>query len=77
MAAYERAMASLPSFRERAGQRAMAQEVARALATAQLGETGQTPLRSIAVVQAGTGVGKSAAYLLVGAAIAMARRTRD
>lgn len=76
MAAYERAVGNLPSFRERSGQRAMAQEVARALATAQLGETGEAPLRSIAVVQAGTGVGKSAAYLLVGAAIAMARKTR-
>lgn len=76
MAAYERAVGNVPAFRERAGQRAMAQEVARALATAQLGETGEAPVRSIAVVQAGTGVGKSAAYLLVGAAIAMARKTR-
>ena len=76
MAAYERAVARLPFFREGAGQGAIAQEVARALATAQLSEIGEAPQRSIAVVQGGTAVAKSAAYLLVGAAIAMARKTR-
>lgn len=76
MAAYDQAVAALPGFRQRLGQRVMAQEIARAFSEAQLGETSDTPERRVAVVQAGTGVGKSAAYILVGAAIAKARGTR-
>mgnify|MGYP003575512368 CR=1 FL=1 len=74
--AYDEAVARLAGFRPRAGQRAMVQEVARALASGELGETPQEPVRAVAVVQAGTGVGKSAAYLTAGTAIAKARKTR-
>jgi ATP-dependent DNA helicase DinG len=76
MTAYDRAVAALPGFRQRLGQRVMAEEIARAFSEAELGEASDTPTRRVAVVQAGTGVGKSAAYILVGAAIAKARNTR-
>lgn len=74
--AYDTVVGRLGGFRERAGQRAMVQEVAWALSTADLGDTAAEPARAIAVVQAGTGVGKSAAYITAGAAIAKARGTR-
>ncbi len=76
LAGFDRVVGAIPGFRPRAGQRAMALEVARAYATATLGETSETPVRAIAVVQAGTGVGKSAAYTSVGIAIARERKTR-
>lgn len=76
MKAFDAAVATLPGFRLRAGQRTMAQEIARAFATAELGETQDSPRRAISVIQAGTGVGKSAAYISVGVAIAKARKTR-
>ena len=63
-------------FRARPGQREMAQATARAFAAATLGETQDVPQRAIAVVQAGTGVGKSAAYNAVGIAIAKMRKTK-
>lgn len=72
MESFDRAISRVPGFRERAGQREMALEVARAFATADLGDV-ENPTRSYAVVSAGTGVGKSAAYLSVGVAIAKAR----
>lgn len=74
--AYEKVVASAPAFRRRDGQRAMAEAVAHAFAHADLGEVQETPNRQLALVQAGTGVGKSAAYLSVGAAIAKARGKR-
>lgn len=74
--AYDAVVGQLDGFRPREGQRAMARESARALAGGELGETPGEPKRAIAVVQAGTGVGKSAAYISVGAAIAKARDTR-
>ena len=68
-------------FRSRAGQRLMAQQVARTFSSATLGkvddESGEdAPVRSIAVIQAGTGVGKSLAYCAPAIALALARGTR-
>ncbi len=71
-------------LRSRGGQRRMAEQVAHTFARAQLGkveaEDGDSapapPARSIAVVQAGTGVGKSLAYSVPAIAMALARGTR-
>lgn len=68
-------------FRSRAGQRLMAEQVARTFSAATLGkvdeESGEAaPTRSIAVIQAGTGVGKSLAYCAPAIALALARGTR-
>ena len=66
-------------FRDRPGQRLMAEAVAEAFAGATLGKVGDDddpPVRSIAVVQAGTGVGKSLAYCAPAIAVALARNTR-
>ena len=68
-------------FRSRAGQRLMAQQVARTFSSATLGkvdeESGEAaPTRSIAVIQAGTGVGKSLAYCAPAIALALSRGTR-
>ena len=65
-------------FRSRPGQRLMAEKVAETFAAAQLGklEEDEEPQRSIAVIQAGTGVGKSLAYALPAIAMALERGTR-
>ncbi|MFN9725917.1 ATP-dependent DNA helicase DinG [Acidovorax sp.] len=68
-------------FRSRPGQRLMAEQVARAFSSATLGkvdeESGEAaPTRSIAVIQAGTGVGKSLAYCAPAIALALARGSR-
>ncbi|MFN4121041.1 ATP-dependent DNA helicase DinG [Acidovorax sp.] len=68
-------------FRSRAGQRLMAEQVARTFSSATLGkvdeESGEpAPTRSIAVIQAGTGVGKSLAYCAPAIALALVRGTR-
>ena len=68
-------------FRSRAGQRLMAAQVARTFSSATLGkvdeESGEAaPTRAIAVIQAGTGVGKSLAYCAPAIALALARGTR-
>ncbi|MFZ3124751.1 MAG: ATP-dependent DNA helicase DinG [Acidovorax sp.] len=68
-------------FRSRAGQRLMAEQVARTLSTATLGKVDEeggeaAPTRAIAVIQAGTGVGKSLAYCAPAIALALARGTR-
>jgi ATP-dependent DNA helicase DinG len=76
LAAFDSVVTGADGFRARPGQREMAQAVARAFAAATLGETQEVPDRAIAVVQAGTGVGKSAAYNAVGIAIAKMRKTR-
>lgn len=73
MAAFDATMQRAPGFRSRAGQRAMALEAAQAFAAATLGETADQPERDIRVLQAGTGVGKSAAYAVVGITIAKLR----
>ena len=61
----------------------MAEQVARALSAATLGKAEKTgaedsdePVRAVAVIQAGTGVGKSLAYCAPAIALALARNTR-
>ncbi len=64
-------------FRPRPGQRSMAAQVAATFAQADLGkEGGDDPQRAIAVIQAGTGVGKSLAYCVPAIQLALARGTR-
>jgi len=78
--AFDHVVRASGDFRSRPGQRLMAERVAHTFAEATLGkvdeEEGDTPLRSIAVVQAGTGVGKSLAYCAPAIATAIARKTR-
>lgn len=59
----------------RSGQHAMAQRVSETLALGDLGEH-PTPTQAIAIIQAGTGVGKSAAYSSTAIALALERKTR-
>ncbi len=79
---FDAVVAATPGFRSRAGQRLMAEQVARTFSTATLGkvdaEDGEeaAPTRSIAVIQAGTGVGKSLAYCAPAIALALSRGTR-
>lgn len=73
-------------LRARAGQRLMAEQVACSFSEAELGKPpedeegrpieGLEPVRSIAVIQAGTGVGKSLAYCVPAIALALERNTR-
>ena len=73
--AFEKMVSATSGFRQRAGQHDMAKLVAETLARADLGEHA-TPTKAIAVIQAGTGVGKSAAYASTAIAIALQRKTR-
>ncbi len=73
--AFEKLVSAAEGFRVRPGQHAMAQRIADTLAQADLGEHA-TPTKAIAVVQAGTGVGKSAAYASTAIAMALERKTR-
>ena len=76
---FDAVVAAIPGFRVREGQRQMAAQIAQTLAAAQLGkveEGAPEPKKSIAVVQAGTGVGKSLAYAAPAIAMALARGTR-
>jgi ATP-dependent DNA helicase DinG len=73
--AFERVVSRTAGFRPRAGQHDMALRVAETLAAGDLGEA-KSPVKSIAVVQAGTGVGKSAAYASTAIAMALERKTR-
>lgn len=75
LSAFDAVVGSTPGFRPRAGQRAMAACVAETLTAADLGEHA-SPNRAIAVIQAGTGVGKSAAYAVPAIALALERKTR-
>ncbi len=75
MTAFDRVVAATPGFRVRAGQREMAQCIARALHDVSLGDQ-DDPQSAVTVIQAGTGVGKSAAYLSTTVALALARKTR-
>lgn len=75
LAAFDQVVASTPGFRSRGGQREMAQRIACTLHPVSLGEHAD-PVRAVTVVQAGTGVGKSAAYLSTTVALALARKTR-
>ena len=78
---FDAVVSATAGFRSRSGQRLMAEQVARTFSTATLGkvdeESGEpAPTRSIAVIQAGTGVGKSLAYCAPAIALALARGTR-
>ena len=77
--AFDAVVSATEGFRLREGQRHMAARVAETFAAAELGkledEAGQ-PQRALAVIQAGTGVGKSLAYAVPAIAIALARGTR-
>lgn len=75
LAAFDRMVASTSAFRSRPGQREMAERIATALHNVTLGDHAD-PEKAIAVIQAGTGVGKSAAYLSTTVALALARKTR-
>ncbi len=72
---FEQLMHKTPGFKMRDGQHAMAECVADTLSKADLGEQA-APDKAIAVIQAGTGVGKSAAYLSTAVAMALERKTR-
>ena len=79
--AFDQVVQSTGGFRARPGQRSMAEQVATTFSTAELGKPEESqaerpPVRSIAVVQAGTGVGKSLAYCAPAIALALARGTR-
>lgn len=75
LAAFDRVVSATPGFRSRPGQREMAQRIASALSGVTLGEHPK-PGKAITVIQAGTGVGKSAAYLSTTVAMALALKTR-
>ena len=62
LAAFDQMVAATAGFRARAGQREMAERIAAELHGITLGEHAD-PAQAITVIQAGTGVGKSAAYL--------------
>ena len=77
--AFDAVVQSTGGFRDRAGQRLMAEQVARTFSSADLGkpdDEATVPTRAIAVIQAGTGVGKSLAYCAPAIAVALARGTR-
>lgn len=79
LAAFDHAVDAAGDFRDRPGQRLMAEKVAQTFSMATLGKTDDDddePIRAIAVVQAGTGVGKSLAYCAPAIAAALARNTR-
>ena len=62
LAAFDQVVAATAGFRARPGQREMAERIAIALADVSLGDHAN-PDKAISVIQAGTGVGKSPAYL--------------
>ncbi|WP_143890652.1 ATP-dependent DNA helicase DinG [Tepidimonas alkaliphilus] len=79
LAEFDGLIARGQGLKVRPGQRAMAACVAETLAQASVGgaeEDGPTPPRRLAVVEAGTGVGKSLAYLVPAIAVALQRGTR-
>ncbi|WP_313071501.1 ATP-dependent DNA helicase DinG [Melaminivora sp.] len=76
---FEAVVQSTAGFRAREGQRLMAERVAETFSRAELGKAedgDEEPGRAIAVVQAGTGVGKSLAYSAPAIALALSRGTR-
>jgi len=75
LAAFDQVVAASVGFRQRAGQRQMAQRIAVSLNDVTLGEHA-APQAAVAVIQAGTGVGKSAAYLATTVLMALKRKTR-
>jgi len=75
LAAFDQVVDATSGFRSRPGQRDMAQRIASSLSTVNLGEHAN-PGKAITVIQAGTGVGKSAAYLSTTVAMALSLKTR-
>ena len=75
LAAFDQVVDATAGFRSRPGQRDMAERIASSLSSITLGED-PDPDKAITVIQAGTGVGKSAAYLSTTVAMALARKTR-
>ena len=75
LAAFDQVVDATAGFRSRPGQRDMAERIASSLSSITLGED-PNPDKAISVIQAGTGVGKSAAYLSTTVAMALARKTR-
>ena len=78
---FDAVVAAAPGMRARDGQRQMAERVARTFARAQLARDGasaegEEPERAIAVIEAGTGTGKSLAYAVPAIQMALARGTR-
>ncbi|EFI61822.1 UNVERIFIED_CONTAM: ATP-dependent DNA helicase DinG [Comamonas sp. A-3] len=76
---FDAVVGAMPGFRSRDGQRKMAAQIAQTLSQAQLGKVDEgepEPRRAIAVVQAGTGVGKSLAYSIPAIRMALSRGTR-
>ncbi|MCU0941061.1 MAG: ATP-dependent DNA helicase DinG [Hydrogenophaga sp.] len=81
LAAFDHVVERSPGFRPRAGQRDMAAFIASTLSGVRLGDDSVAgdaglPDRGIAVVQAGTGVGKSAAYAATVIPLALAQSRR-
>ena len=76
LAAFDHVVSGSPDFRSRPGQREMAELVAQTFAAPTLGKTEDEPQRAFAVIEAGTGVGKSIAYAAPAIAAALARKTR-
>ncbi len=82
LAVFDRLVQTGGGLRARPGQRLMAEQVACTFSEADLGKPStldaeaEPPARSIAVIQAGTGVGKSLAYAAPAIALALARNTR-
>lgn len=75
LAAFDQVVNATSGFRSRPGQREMAQRIASKLSSVDLGEHAN-PGKAITVIQAGTGVGKSAAYLSTTVALALSLKTR-
>jgi ATP-dependent DNA helicase DinG len=81
LAAFDHVVAHAPGYRARPGQREMAAHIAHTLSGVALGDgavanDAALPERGIAVVQAGTGVGKSAAYASTVIPLALAQQKR-
>ncbi|MDR7093449.1 ATP-dependent DNA helicase DinG [Hydrogenophaga laconesensis] len=81
LAAFDHVVAHAPGYRARPGQREMAAHIAQTLSGVSLGDgavasDAPLPARGIAVVQAGTGVGKSAAYASTVIPLALAQQKR-
>ena len=83
LACYDRLLQRDQRLRPRPGQRLMAEQVAQTFSQADLGPLeasqalpGVEPQRALAVIQAGTGVGKSLAYCAPALALALERNTR-
>jgi ATP-dependent DNA helicase DinG len=81
LAAFDHVVARAPGYRARPGQREMAAHIAHTLSGVTPGDGAVSgdaalPARGIAVVQAGTGVGKSAAYASTVIPLALAQQKR-